>query len=135
MIVCILARTGEISKKDISRAGEVFIKDMLIEPEMACAALNRVQYLHRLKTHVREEFGGVFAAVNSISEDGLYIHKRPVRVMGDALGQTAVLQQAGSVFHHVILYVKAGDQVNMLVHTLLPVSLKLPLSFVWSPFT
>lgn len=46
-----------------------------------------------------------------MTEDGLYLHKRPVRVLGEAMGQAAVLEQAGTVFHHVTLYVRAEGKV------------------------
>lgn len=44
--------------------------------------------------------------------DGVYIYKRPVR--SAAPQHQALLSQAGSVFHHVVLYVKRGDDLKAL---------------------
>eukprot|EP00884_Botryococcus_braunii_P022100 jgi/Botrbrau1/8574/Bobra.0359s0037.1 len=70
------------------------------------------QYLPRLRDYINESYRGIFSVSSNMVEDGLYLHKRPVRVMGEALGQAAVLEQAGTVFHHVTLYVKAGEKIT-----------------------
>ena len=46
---------------------------------------------------------------SEIKEDGIYLHKRPVKSAG---GQADVLRQAGTVFYHVVVYIKTGDQVG-----------------------
>ena len=44
------------------------------------------------------------------SGDGLYIYKRPVRSAGPEAA--AMLASGGSVFHHVVVYVKRGERVS-----------------------
>lgn len=50
-----------------------------------------------------------FSTAFDFHRDGLYLYKRPVR---SASNQAALLAAAGSVFHHCVVYVKAGDKVS-----------------------
>ena len=47
-----------------------------------------------------------FATVSSMDEDGLYLHKRHIR--GD---HGKMLEQAGTVLLHTLIYLKSGDKV------------------------
>jgi hypothetical protein len=48
-----------------------------------------------------------FVTADIGEEDGLYLHKRPIR----GLGPNNPLAVGGSVFHHVLLYVKRSGKV------------------------
>jgi hypothetical protein len=48
-----------------------------------------------------------FASVATISDDGLYLHKRHIRG-----NHGKMLEQAGTVLLHTLLYLKSGDKVR-----------------------
>lgn len=48
---------------------------------------------------------------HAMQEDGLYLHKRPVRGAGSAAN---ILSQAGSIFHHIVLFVKTPQGLTAL---------------------
>ena len=50
-----------------------------------------------------------YTKVDSIAEDGLYIGKRAIR---GAQGQGDLLNQAGTVLYHTVLYIKANGRVS-----------------------
>ena len=50
-----------------------------------------------------------FRAAHAFDADGLYVYKRPVRT-GDEMAE--LLSQAGTVLHHVVLYVRCQGKVN-----------------------
>lgn len=68
----------------------------------------RSTYVKRLKEIVCTSSKKSFRAVEQLEGDGLYIGKRPI--IG-AQGQGQLLNEAGSVFYHTCLYLKAGDKV------------------------
>ena len=69
---------------------------------MAC----RSGYFARLKPKIDNS---KFEVVQSIEEDGLYIGKRAIQ---GAEGQAQMLNQAGTVFYHVLLYVRKNGKVS-----------------------
>ncbi|KAI3427229.1 hypothetical protein D9Q98_007164 [Chlorella vulgaris] len=53
-----------------------------------------------------------FSQAHAFDREGLYIYKRPVQsAAGD---KAALLASGGSVFHHVVVYVKKGDELTAL---------------------
>lgn len=55
--------------------------------------------------------------VDAMTQPGLYLYKRPVRGGsggggGSMLSAEKLLEQAGSIMHHIVLYVKADDEVS-----------------------
>ena len=62
-------------------------------------------YFSRLAAKVEEH---LFSATHTFDKDGIYLYKRPVR---SATPQhEALLAQAGTVFNHVIVYLKRSGQ-------------------------
>ena len=51
----------------------------------------------------------MFERVETMVEDGLYMHKRHIR--GD---HGKMLEQAGTVLQHVVVYLKSGEKVPLL---------------------
>ena len=70
-----------------------------------CTSTCRAAYFARLRTALDRSH---FQVLDDFEGDGLYLHKRPVRGAGGA----AFLAHGGTVFHHVVLYVKRGDEVH-----------------------
>ena len=70
--------------------------------------LHRTDYFKRLRNHINV---ADFEVVDTVEADGLYIFKRPVRA---ATGQGQMLNQAGTVFYHVLLYIKAAGKVGLM---------------------
>mmetsp|Transcript_14992 Transcript_14992/g.45253 ORF Transcript_14992/g.45253 Transcript_14992/m.45253 type:complete len:405 (+) Transcript_14992:147-1361(+) len=57
--------------------------------------------------------------VDAMTQPGLYLYKRPVRGGsggggGSMLSAEKLLEQAGSIMHHIVLYVKADDELSAL---------------------
>ncbi len=55
--------------------------------------------------------------VDSMAAPGLYLYKRPVSSSGGSAGGALLsaeklLQQAGSIMHHIVLYVRTEDEVR-----------------------
>ena len=73
--------------------------------------LHRTDYFSRLRNHINV---ADFEVVDAVEADGLYIFKRPVRA---AAGQGRMLNQAGTVFHHVVLYIRATGKVSLILQT------------------
>lgn len=68
------------------------------------APLSRASYFSRLRGIIPPS---LYATTSDMSSDGIYLWKRPVR----AEGMGALLGSSGSVFHHVIVYVRRGDSL------------------------
>jgi hypothetical protein len=58
-------------------------------------------YFSRLARKIQKH---LFSATNIFDKDGIYIYKRPVRSSNPQ--HAALLAQSGTVFHHVVVYVK-----------------------------
>lgn len=68
----------------------------------------RSSYFRRLAASVDRTH---FRAAQAFDADGLYVYKRPVRT-GDAMAE--LLSQAGTVLHHVVLYVRYKGKLSAL---------------------
>lgn len=69
----------------------------------------RQDYFTKLKKAIDDSW---FLVVENIEEDGLYVGKRAIR---GAQGQGDLLNQAGTVFYHTVLYVRANGKVGWIV--------------------
>lgn len=61
--------------------------------------------------------------VDRMEQPGLYLYKRPVRSGGGGggmLNAEKLLQQAGSIMHHIVLYVKSDNEVRLYYSALIP---------------
>lgn len=68
--------------------------------DSVCRACRRAAYAARVGKALDLKHCRV---AHTMEEDGLYLHKRPVRGAGSAAN---ILSQAGSIFHHIVLFVK-----------------------------
>ena len=75
-------------------------------PHLTSAELCRCQYLQRLRTALD---CSTFQAKQAIDDPGVYIAKRRIRTAAGS--QAELLALAGTVFYHVVVYVKEGDKV------------------------
>ena len=66
----------------------------------------RQAYFQRLRKELDSE---TYTKVDYITEDGLYIGKRAIR---GAQGQGDLLNPAGTVLYHTVLYIKANGKVS-----------------------
>mmetsp|Transcript_38733 Transcript_38733/g.109542 ORF Transcript_38733/g.109542 Transcript_38733/m.109542 type:complete len:395 (+) Transcript_38733:206-1390(+) len=71
-------------------------------PESMCAFVERVRAALAASLS--------FSKVDVMTRDGLYIHKRPIR----SLGPSNPLSAGGTVFHHVLCYVRQKGQLTAL---------------------
>ncbi|KAG7667189.1 hypothetical protein NADE_003014 [Nannochloris sp. 'desiccata'] len=53
----------------------------------------------------------LFSAAHTFDKDGIYLYKRPVR--SSTPQHTALLAQAGTVFHHVVVYLKRPGEEDL----------------------
>jgi hypothetical protein len=66
-------------------------------------------YMKRVKAAAQsKQCSAEFAVKQAIDEDGLYVHKRPIR----GLGNGSPLATGGSLFHHTLLYYKVDGKVR-----------------------
>ncbi|KAL4451457.1 hypothetical protein ABPG75_007119 [Micractinium tetrahymenae] len=81
-----------------------------VEPLLpALPGESKAAYFQRLGARLRRD---LFSPASGFERDGLYIYKRPVRSgSGD---KAALLASGGSVFHHVVVYVKRGEELAAL---------------------
>ncbi|KAL4441079.1 hypothetical protein ABPG77_010510 [Micractinium sp. CCAP 211/92] len=70
---------------------------------------SKAAYFQRLGARLRRD---IFSPASDFQRDGLYIYKRPVR--SDSGDKAALLASGGSVFHHVVVYVKCGEELTAL---------------------
>ena len=68
-----------------------------------CPSCHRASFFEQLKPVINQD---LYERVDTMAEDGLYLHKRHIR--GD---HGKVLEQAGTVLQHVVVYLKSGEQV------------------------
>ena len=66
----------------------------------------RQAYYRRLREKIDTD---IFKVVDTIEEDGLYIGKRAIR---GAQGQGDLLNQAGTVFYHTVVYIRSKSKVR-----------------------
>ena len=78
----------------------------LLETRRLAACRRRAQYLQRLRRLLDVQ---AFQSVRCLAEPGVYVWKRRLRAAAGS--QAAMLELAGTVFHHVVVYVKEGDKV------------------------
>ena len=68
------------------------------------------QYMEKVKAAAvsNKQCPADLVVKETIDEDGLYIHKRPIR----GLGSGSPLAIAGSLFHHTLIYYQIGGKVR-----------------------
>ena len=71
-----------------------------------CPCCHRASFFEELKPLINTD---LFERVEALLEDGLYMHKRHIR--GD---HGKMLEQAGTVLQHVVVYLKSGEKVRVL---------------------
>lgn len=67
---------------------------------------SKADYFARLKKKVDHS---LFSAAYDFNRNGIYVYKRPVRTGSPQ--HLALLAQAGTVFHHVVIYLKQNDDL------------------------
>lgn len=74
-----------------------------------CCFWYRASYFSRLRSEIEHS---KFRAATAFERDGIYIYKRPVR--SGSHQHAALLAQGGSVFHHVVVYLKQNSFLHSL---------------------
>jgi len=91
---------------DLSSCSTPVIKMTLLETRWLVVCRRRAQYLQRLRRSLDAQ---AFHSARSLAEPGIYVWKRRIRAAAGS--QAAMLELAGTVFYHVVVYVKEGDKV------------------------
>ena len=71
--------------------------------DQVCTPCYRAVFFEQLRLMISGEW---YERVDAMAEDGLYLHKRHIR--GD---HGKMLEQAGTVLQHVVVYLKSGEKV------------------------
>jgi hypothetical protein len=82
----------------------------LLETRRLVACRRRAQYLQRLRRSLDAQ---AFQSARSLEEPGVYVWKRRLRAAAGS--QAAMLELAGTVFYHVVVYVKEDGKVCSLL--------------------